>query len=240
VVGINTAILSPAGGNVGIGFAIPAKLARWVIDHLRANGKVVRGWLGVAVQPVTPALARAFDLGRVRGALVSEVTDGSPAAEAGVRRGDVIVRFGDRTIESSRELPTQVAEIKPGTTVPVTVLREGKERTFQVKIEQMPGEERETRAADDERGVWGLAVAPLGEEEARRRGLPALAGVVVADVRPGSPADDADLRRGDLILEVDRQPVRSPEELQRSLRGKDDVLLLVRRGEQAFFVGMSR
>jgi len=141
VVGVNSAIVSPAGGNVGIGFAIPANLVQWVITRLHADGKVIRGWLGVAVQPVTPELARAFDLEQPRGALVADVTGGAPAARAGMRRGDVIVRFGDEAVDESRELPSMVAATRPGTRVPVIVLRDGDEVELEVRVGEMPSSE---------------------------------------------------------------------------------------------------
>jgi serine protease Do len=138
VVGVNAAIVSPAGGNVGIGFAIPIDLTKWVVEQLREHGRVIRGWLGVSVQPVTSDLAQALGLSERRGALVAEVTPGSPAAAAGLRQGDVVVRLGDEPIEESRELPGKVATTPPGATVPVTVLREGGERTLLVKVREAP------------------------------------------------------------------------------------------------------
>jgi serine protease Do len=141
VVGVSAAIVSPGGGgNVGIGFAIPIDLARWVVEQLRENGRVVRGWLGVTVQPVTPELAQAFRLEDAQGALVAEVMPGSPAARGGIRQGDVIVRFADDAIESSRELPSDVATTAPGTTVPVVVLRDGRERRVDVTVREAPRE----------------------------------------------------------------------------------------------------
>ncbi len=143
VVGVNTAILAPSGGNVGIGFAIPANLARWVMEQLRERGRVVRGWLGIAVQAVTPDLARSFGLDRPRGALVADVTPGGPGARAGLRRGDVIVRFGDQTIKESRDLPTAVAMTDPGETVSITVVRDGDERTLRAVVGEMPAPRRQ-------------------------------------------------------------------------------------------------
>jgi serine protease Do len=138
VVGINTAIVSPAGVNIGIGFAVPVNLARWVLDQLRERGRVVRGWIGIAVQPVTPELAAAFALDAARGALVADVVRRSPAAAAGIARGDVVVRWGGAAVDRSRDLPGQVAMTAPGTRVPVTVLRQGRERTVAVTVGEMP------------------------------------------------------------------------------------------------------
>jgi len=171
VVGINAAIVSPAGGNVGIGFAVPIALVRWVVDQIREHGSVVRGWMGVAVQSVTPDLARSFGLHGAEGALVADVTPGGPASKAGIARGDVIVRWGDRRVQHSRELPLMVALTPPGTRVPVAVVREGRERTVDVTVDRMPAEERRESRAPSRGGsleAWGLAVAALGRDDARR------------------------------------------------------------------------
>src|SRR5438094_7793319 len=175
VVGINAAIVAPAGGNVGIGFAVPIALARWVVDQIREHGAVVRGWVGVAIQAVTPDLARSFGLHGAEGALVADVTSGGPAAKAGIARGDVIVRWGDRRVQHSRELPLMVALTAPGTRVPVIIMREGQERTVDVTVERMPAEgRRESRAAPPAGSLeaWGRGGAPMARidlkpEEAR-------------------------------------------------------------------------
>ncbi|TMA41684.1 MAG: PDZ domain-containing protein, partial [Deltaproteobacteria bacterium] len=244
VVGINAAIVSPAGGNVGIGFAVPVALARWVVDQIREHGAVVRGWVGVAIQAVTPDLARSFGLHGAEGALVADVTPGGPAAKAGIARGDVIVRWGDRRVQHSRELPLMVALTAPGTRVPVTIMREGQERTVDVAVERMPAEgRRESRAAPHGGGLegWGLAVEPLGPDQARRLGLKAGTGVVVTDVADGSPADEAGLEPGDVIVEANRRPVRSAGDLGRALAaGRQRALLLVRRNGASIFIEMER
>src|SRR5437016_3572083 len=155
VIGINAAIVAPAGGNVGIGFAVPANLARWVIDQLRAHGSVVRGWIGVAIQPVTPELARSFGLEKPAGGLVADVTAGGPAAKAGIRRGDVIVAWGDHEVKESRELPTMVAGTSPGTRVPATVVRNGRRQTLEVTVGKMPAAKRGERAEPGDGGAAG-------------------------------------------------------------------------------------
>jgi len=188
VVGINAAIVSPAGGNVGIGFAVPIALVRWVVDQIREHGSVVRGWMGVAVQSVTPDLARSFGLHGAEGALVADVTPGGPASKAGIARGDVIVRWGDRRVQHSRELPLMVALTPPGTRVPVAVVREGRERTVDVTVDRMPAEERRESRAPSRGGsleAWGLAVAALGRDDARRLGVKPGSGVIVTDVAEG-------------------------------------------------------
>ncbi|TMA39584.1 MAG: DegQ family serine endoprotease [Deltaproteobacteria bacterium] len=244
VVGINAAIVSPAGGNVGIGFAVPIALARWVVDQIREHGSVVRGWVGVAVQAVTPELARSFGLHGAEGALVADVVSGGPAAKAGLARGDVIVRWGDRPVQRSRDLPFMVALTPPGTRVPVTILRDGKERSIDVTVERMPAEgKRESRAAPrggDLEG-WGLAVESLAPDDARRLGLKPGTGVVVTDVSDGSPAEDAGLEAGDVIVEANRRPVRSPAELGRALAASPRrALLLVRRNGASLYIEMER
>ncbi len=244
VVGINAAIVSPAGGNVGIGFAVPIALVRWVVDQIREHGSVVRGWMGVAVQSVTPDLARSFGLHGAEGALVADVTPGGPASKAGIARGDVIVRWGDRRVQHSRELPLMVALTPPGTRVPVAVVREGRERTVDVTVDRMPAEERRESRAPSRGGsleAWGLAVAALGRDDARRLGVKPGSGVIVTDVAEGSPADEAGVEPGDVVVEVNRRAVRSPADLGRALAASPRrALLLVRRNEASVFIEMER
>jgi len=244
VVGINAAIVSPAGGNVGIGFAVPIALVRWVVDQIREHGSVVRGWMGVAVQSVTPDLARSFGLHGAEGALVADVTPGGPASNAGIARGDVIVRWGDRRVQHSRELPLMVALTPPGTRVPVAVVREGRERTVDVTVDRMPAEERRESRAPSRGGsleAWGLAVAALGRDDARRLGVKPGSGVIVTDVAEGSPADEAGVEPGDVVVEVNRRAVRSPADLGRALAASPRrALLLVRRNGASVFIEMER
>ena len=244
VVGINAAIVSPAGGNVGIGFAVPIALVRWVVDQIREHGGVVRGWMGVAVQSVTPDLARSFGLHGAEGALVADVTPGGPASKAGIARGDVIVRWGDRRVQHSRELPLMVALTPPGTRVPVAVVREGRERTVDVTVDRMPAEERRESRAPSRGGsleAWGLAVAALGRDDARRLGVKPGSGVIVTDVAEGSPADEAGVEPGDVVVEANRRAVRSPADLGRALAASPRrALLLVRRNEASVFIEIER
>jgi len=244
VIGINAAIVSPAGGNVGIGFAVPINLVRWVIDQLRAHGVVVRGWIGVAIQSVTPDLARSLGLAAAEGALVADVTAGGPAAKAGIARGDVIERWGEHAIRHSRELPLLVAGTAPGTRVAVTLVRDGRQRTVDVTVAKMPPQPpREGRTAPSPRGAeaWGLSVETLGPRDARRLGLEPGSGVRVVDVEDGSPADEAELEPDDVIVEANRRPVRSPADLGRALAASPGrALLRVRRGSASLFVEMTR
>jgi serine protease Do len=239
VVGMNTAIVSPAGGNVGIGFAIPVNLVRWVVEQLRQHGRVVRGWIGVAVQPVTPELARSFQLPKAEGALVADLTRKSPAARAGIRRGDVIVRFGERPIRHSRELPMLVAGTPPRSRVALTVLRGGEELTLAVTVGELPAQPART-PSPSESEEWGLTLESVPPDEARRLGLPAGVGVLVLDVVEGAPAADAGLEPGDVILQVDRRRVNSPTAFWKTLGGKAQALLLVRRGSESVYLELTR
>jgi serine protease Do len=243
VVGINAAIVAPAGGNVGIGFAVPIKLAQWVVGQLREHGSVVRGWVGIAVQEVTADLARSFGLTEPHGALVADVTKGGPADAAKIQRGDVIVAWGDRPIHESRDLPTLVAGTPPGTSVQVRLVRGGQEQTVEVRVAKMPEQQAQATGAGSA-GVetaWGFASVPLSSEDARRLGLKPGTGVAVAEVEDGGPADDAGLQPGDVILQVGRRRVGSVADLHRALAASGDrATLLCRRGTTSFYVTLER
>ncbi|MDD5307540.1 MAG: Do family serine endopeptidase [Deltaproteobacteria bacterium] len=233
VVGINTAI-APQGQ--GIGFAIPSNLARSVIDSLRDGGRVVRGWLGIAFQPLDEDLAKAFGTKDTHGAVVANVTPGSPAEKAGLKGGDVIVEVGGKALKDASQLPSLVASRKPGEVVPVVVVRDGKRRTIDVTVGELQEGEKDGRApvvgrgSDKDTGL-GLTVAPLDETSRKRLGADGVDGVVVTDVRPGSPASRV-LTRGDVVAEVNREKVTTPADLQaktKGLKAGDDVLFLVLR-----------
>ena len=239
VVGINTAIV--AAGQ-GIGFAIPINLAKNILAQLHAEGRVTRGWLGVQVQQVTPELARSFGLEQGHGALVADVQPNSPAAQAGLQRGDVILEFGGQPIEDMQELPRVVADTTPGTTADVRMLRKGQERTVQVKVGEMPEEQRQaaSEAGPPEKRL-GLAVEQLTPEIARSLGMSSTQGVVVSEVVEGSPADEAGIRRGDVILEVHQEPITSVRDYQSAVQRAGDagaVLLLVRRADSVRYVAL--
>jgi len=239
VVGVNTAIFSRGGGNIGIGFAIPIDLAKTVVAQLRETGTVTRAWLGVMIQPVTQELARSFGLQETRGALVAEVTPGSPAAQVGIQRGDIIVEFNGTAIRDSHELPPLVAQSPVGSRAKVTVLRDGKERTFSVTLGELKDQEARAQGGESR---WGMTVADLSPELARRFQLEQdRKGVVVVDVEPGSPADTGGLRPGDMIEEVNRQPVGSVKDFTAavaSAKGRETLLLLVRRGNTTSFFAL--
>jgi serine protease Do len=242
VIGINSAILSRSGGNVGIGFAIPINLARHIVDELRAHGKVVRGWLGVSIQDLTPALAKSFGLDRPRGALVVEVDPRGPAAKAGLDRGDVIVEYNGKTIEESHQLPTLVADTAIGERGELKILRDGREKSVEVKVAEQPPPEASRRQRTETTRSWGLSLTDITPSLARQFGIPSgVRGAMVREVEAGSPADEAGLQPGDVIRQVDRQAITSAHTGQQALsRASDKVLLLVQRGPAAGYEVMSR
>jgi len=240
VVGINTAISSRSGGNEGVGFAIPIALAKNVLDQLRTTGRVERGWLGVSIQEVTPELASSFELAEAGGALVASVAPGSPAEQAGIRRGDVIVAYEGREVVDSHQLPAMVAESEVGSDARVTVLRDGGRRDLRVKIAELPDDpERRLSARGDDAPdeTWGLAVTDITPQIARQGRLPREDGVVVTGVEPASPAAEAGIAPGDIVREVDRKEVHSVDEFRDALRTSErtNLLLLVQRGEATSF-----
>ncbi|WP_108879511.1 Do family serine endopeptidase [Anderseniella sp. Alg231-50] len=239
VVGVNTAIFSPSGGSVGIGFAIPASTAEDIIADLQDDGNVTRGWLGVQIQKVSEDIASSIGLDKPSGTLVAAVTDGSPAEKSGLRTGDTILKVNGADIKGPKELSRAVARLKPGTAVDMTVFRDGKQRDIKVSIGEMPGEKQaslnpghDSGPAADEK--LGLALAPAEDGD----------GVVVADVMPGSPAAEQGIRRGDVILEVDGAFVDQPEAAVAAIRqssaksGKSPVLLLVKNDRGQRFVAL--
>lgn len=245
LIGINTAILTPgAPGNVGVGFAVPVAMASLAMDQILEHGKVIRGFLGVSVQPVTPAIAEAFGLNGAGGALVGDVTDDTPASRAGIREGDIVLEVDGRPVEDPRDLQLRIAQDAPGTRVNLTVYRDGRKRQMQVELAELPGDESIT--AHDGQGPPGaddIAVEDLTPEIARRLDLPPeTKGVVVDSVQPGSDWAQVGIRRGDVIQEVDRQVVETAGEFRRALRGsaKRSVLLLVNRAGQTSFVVVER
>ncbi|WP_337876192.1 DegQ family serine endoprotease [Elioraea sp.] len=241
VIGVNTAIVSPTGGSVGIGFAIPSDMVRSVVAQLKEHGHVARGFLGVLTQPVTPAIAEAMGLGEARGALVAEVERGSPADRAGLRAGDVVTKVGAQEIDSPRALARAIGALRPGASAPVTIRRDGEARTLAVTLAELHDDRAEARAvAPDARGRIGLALAPLGGQARRTLDLPpGTRGALVAEVRPGSPAEEAGLRPGDVIQQVGGKPVDDAEQAAHALRealkpGSAVALRILREGRHAF------
>ncbi|MGA9755033.1 MAG: DegQ family serine endoprotease [Desulfobaccales bacterium] len=216
VIGINTAIL--ASGQ-GIGFATPSNIAQSIIPQLREKGKVVRGMIGVQVQNVTPELAKTFGMSEPKGALVAEVNPGTPAEKAGIQRGDIIIEYNDHPIHEMNELPRQVAETPPGTKSTIKVLRQGKEKTLSLTIVELT-DERQAQAGEKQeadKAPLGLEVQNLNPNLASQFRLRDNKGVVVIQVAPGSPAADAGLRAGDLILEVDGVAVSTVKEYRETI-----------------------
>jgi serine protease Do len=245
VVGVNSAIFSPSGGSVGIGFAISSNLAKQVIDDLQDDGKIERGWLGVQIQNVDEDLAANLELPAAKGALVSSVQAGTPAKAAGVEQGDVILSFDGKPIDQVRQLSRAVAAVEPGKRAEVVVWRDGKEVTLQAEIGRMPGQEEIAAAEQAEPGTeqprLGLALAGIAPEQREQLGLePDQQGVLVTEVVPGGPADAKGLRAGDVLLSVDRQPVTQPSDVVAAVRkahesGAKSVLLYVARdGNERF------
>ena len=238
VVGVNSMIYSPSGGNVGIGFAIPINLARSVVTQLKESGRVVRGWLGVVVQTVTPDLAQSFGLEEGRGALVADVAPGGPAEKAGLQRGDIIIQFNDKPILEMSDLPMLVAETPIGNKATVTLLRDGKKRTLTVNIAELK-ETPEAGVPNQQASVQlGMSVREITPELVQALGLTEDKGVLILSVEPGSIADNAGLARGDVIKEINRRPVITMADFQDALKKTpaENILLLVTRGQTSLWV----
>jgi serine protease Do len=246
LVGINTAILSRSGGNQGIGFAIPANLARDVMESLIKDGKVTRGYLGVMIQDLTPAIAKKFNAEGKNGALVGDVSAKGPAEKAGLESGDLIVEFAGKPVNSSRQLKLQVARVHPGETVDVKVLRDGAEKTLSVKVGDQPNLDRlakndKSPAVTNDTGTLnGVAVEDIDRQARREFEIPQnVQGALVTQVDPDSAAADAGLSTGDVILELNRQPVKSAEDAVRLTEKASEKTTLVKlwsKGGQRFVV----
>jgi len=245
LIGINTAILSRSGGNQGIGFAIPVNLARDVMEGLVKDGRVARGYLGVAIQDLNPTLAKEFKIKDASGVLVGDVTPGSPAEKAGIHDGDVILEFNGRKMGDSRQLKLEVARTKPGESVPVKVLREGDPRTLEVKVRELPGEEQLAKAdgnkaeAEDTGTLNGVGVRDLDRRARQELKAPeTLKGAVIDEVKPDSAAAEAGLRPGDVILEINHKSVKNAEEAVKLTEhpASKTTLLRVWRGGNSRYV----
>jgi serine protease Do len=251
LIGINTAIFSRTGGSEGIGFAIPSSIALDVVDSLMKSGKVVRGWMGIAIQEITPALAKSFKLPEQRkgGVLVSDVNEDGPSASAGLKRGDVIVSFDDREVQNVSQLRNMVARTIVGRTAKLKVLREGKEQLVTVKIGERPTDEMlarkepapapESVTKPPDNVLASLRVQALDPATMGQLNIPSkTTGVVISHVEPGSPAEAAGLQRGDVIQEVNHEVIKTLDDYQRvSAKIKKEemaVLLLSRQGNNLF------
>ncbi|MGZ8425537.1 MAG: DegQ family serine endoprotease [Candidatus Binatia bacterium] len=239
IVGINTAIFSRTGGNMGIGFAIPINLVKELLPQLRGKGKVTRGFLGVLIQKVTPEIAESLALEKAQGALVANVSKDGPADKAGVKVGDVIIEFDGKEVKDSGDLPIIVARTQVDKKVRMKVVRDKKEMVLGVAVGELKDEE--VVAAAPEKGELGLTVQRLTPQMAESLGLEKSEGVVVSAVEPGSAADDAGIRRGDVLMEIDRRPVRTLDEYRKmvaEIKKGRGVLFLVRRGESTLFLAL--
>ncbi len=246
LVGINTAILSRSGGNQGIGFAIPANLARDVMESLMKDGKVTRGYLGVMIQDLTPAIAKKFNAEGKNGALVGDVSASGPADKAGLESGDVILEFNGKPVNNSRQLKLQVARVKPGESVNVKVLRDGSEKSLSVNVGDQPDLERIAKngsapsEANDTGTLAGVAVEDIDRQARREHDIPeSVQGALITQVDPASAAADAGLSPGDVILELNREPVKSAEDairLTENAREKTTLVKLWSKGGQRFVV----
>jgi len=241
VIGINTAIV--AGGS-GIGFAIPANMARKIYTELLAKGRVTRGWLGVSIQPLTPELAKSFGAKDSKGVLVSDVVADSPAARAGMQPGDILLEFDGKKMEAPADLQRAVGLTNPGTAAKVKVWRDQGEKTLEIKIGEAP-DEREARAparGAPGRSPLGLEVRPITPEIARQLNLRSTEGVVVARVEEGGAAAEAGVQRGDVIREINRQKVRTMADFERitkDVKEGDRLTLLLQRGQMSLYVAFT-
>ncbi|HET6522041.1 MAG TPA: Do family serine endopeptidase [Geminicoccaceae bacterium] len=250
VIGVNTAIFSPSGGNVGIGFAIPANLAKPVVESLKASGRVARGWLGVRIQTVTDEIAESLGLETTHGALIASITPGGPAEESAMEPGDVVLRFDGKQVDRMRSLPRIVAETPIGKEVDVVVWRRGNEQAIKVTVGELPEEAELAQLGAEAEGAvpstasidsLGLTVANLDDETRTQFELRAdVDGVVIVEVADGGAASQQDLRPGDVIVEIDQTEVHSPPEVLAKVReaegnSRKSVLFLIdRRGDPVF------
>jgi serine protease Do len=238
VIGVNTAIYSPSGGSVGIGFDIPAQTAKLVIAQLKDKGAVTRGYIGVEVQPVTQDIADSLGLKTASGALVAEPQSDGPAAKAGIKAGDVITSVNGAAVKDSRDLARQISEMAPGATAKLDVTRNGEQKTVNVTLEKMPNQRQANAAGDEEDGAANAGAAHLGITVAPASGVAGAGakGVVITAIDPDGPAAEHGLQSGDVILDVAGKSIGTPSDLRQALsdaksQGKHDVLMRVKTAQ---------
>jgi serine protease Do len=235
VVGINTAIVS---GGQGIGFAIPINMAKELLPQLKSKGKVTRGWLGVVIQKITPEIAKTFGLNETEGALVSDVTEDGPAEKAGIKRGDVIVSFNGKAIKEVDTLPKLVGATEIGKKAKVGIIRDRKSLEMEVVIGELKDEKLQASKKPEVEKDFGLVVQNITPEIAKHLNLKDKRGVIVTDVQPGSPAQEGDIRSGDIIKEISRKPIKNIEDFKEAVKNvniKEGAVLLIQRENVTFY-----
>jgi serine protease Do len=244
VVGINTAIFTQTGGNIGIGFAIPINMAKSVMTQLKEKGKVTRGWLGVTIQNVTPEIQEKFDLKTTEGALIAEVAKDSPAEKGGLQRGDVIIRFDGKKVKEMSALPPMVAQTPVDKEVEIVVIRKGRERRLMVVIAELKEEAAVAAPPSPEiEEAFGFSVQELTPELAEALSLKGEKGVVVSSIRRGSPAEEAGLQRGDLVQEIENETIEDMDDYSRIMEksaSKKQILMVVRHRGHTRYVVLKR
>ena len=240
VVGVNTAVMARGQG---LGFAIPVNMAKFVVEHLKVHGRVIRGWLGIMIQDITPEISEALGINRDRGGLVSEVKEGSPAGKAGLRRGDVVVSVEGEKIPDAATLTRKLALTKPGVDTKFVVLRDGKEKVFTIKLVEHPENKKITESVDKLKTEeeLGIKVSEITQQLRNRFKIKASGGVIIVNVAPGSLASESGLRAGDVILEVNGDSVDGLDEYQEVLEkhGSGETLLfLIERGGRTIYLGI--
>jgi serine protease Do len=241
VIGMNTAIVSPSGGSLGIGFAIPIDMVKNIYKQLIDKGSVTRGYLGIIIQQLTPELAKSFNLEIHKGILISEVAKDSPADKAGLKSGDVITELNDELAEDVGRFRSHVAGLAPGTKADLVIYRDGKEKPITVEIGKLPSNLSKGTSESEETADIGLQVQDLTTELAQRYGYEGDKGVIVTQVEPGSSAAEEGVEAGMLIMQVERQPVTNVDEFQAAIKkakSKNSVLLLVKQGKYSRFVAI--
>ena len=241
LVGINTAIFSTSGGYQGIGFAIPSNMAKVVMENLIKKGKVIRGWLGVVIQPITPELAKQFGLKEEKGVLIGDVVEDGPAEKAGIQRGDVIIEYDGKEVSEPTVLRNMVANTQPGKEVKVKIIREGKEKTIQVTIAELPAQMQKVPGRADNL-LRGVIVQNLTPDLRKELNIPKrITGVVVSDMEEGSPAEGV-LSANDVIMEINRKRINNVKDFENivsKIKPDQDILLLIFRNGSAIYVTLT-